>query len=420
MYKLVKITQQTLWQLVGKAVTSFSTLLILSFITRFYGEVGTGVLTLVLAYLGFFTIAVDLGFNAYLMPQLLENYQLVWRKLFGLRILVAVFLAVIAIFGIFFFPNYDPLVYQLVLIGAAGALAQPAFFITANAIFQSKLRYDLSIISSSLGSLVTLILVILVVYNRLPLQFVMAGYLLGWIITAFIALILAGKFIHQLSPVFDPNFIKRVFKGAWPIALTLLLNVFYFRADIFLLSFLKPIGDVGIYNLSYSIFQSALVLPTFIMNGYYPLMIQSFKMGKTAFFGQLKQASLGMLGLGVLGILATFVLGSFIIFAITGGTGFLGAAESLKILSLGYPAYFMSALLMWTLVVIKKYKAMVFIYLIGLVFNVCINIIFIPLYSFIATSWITGLSEYLVLALQIIALALVSKRSWIVDKKAVI
>lgn len=406
----LKVSQQTLWQLIGKFVTSASTLIILSLISRAFGESGMGIFTLVLAYLGFFIIAVDLGLNAYLMPQIIQaTSDLVWRKLFGLRILIAFFLIIVASIGIFFASGYDPLIFKLVLIGVVGALLQPAFFITSNAIFQAKLRYDLSIISSSLGSLLTLFLVFLAVSKNSSLQFIMLAYLIGWLFTALLALILVSKFIKNLFPLFDLQFNQKVLKGVWPVSLTLLLNVFYFRVDTFLLSFFKPLADVGVYNLSYSLFQTALVLPTFIMNSFYPLMIGLFNEDKKVFLKHLRVAVIGMLLLGSLGILGTFIFGEMVISTITGGRGFMGSADSLKILSLGFPAYFISALLMWVLVVMKRYYAMVIIYLLGLIFNLFTNLIFIPSYSFIATSWITGISEYLVLILQLMVLFLLKK-----------
>lgn len=394
----------------GKAITSLSTLFILSLITRYYGESGTGILTIALAYLGFFIIAVDLGFNAYLMPKLLDNAEDIWRKLFGLRILIAIVLMFVAGGVIFLLPNYDPLVYQLVLIGVVGALIQPAFFVTANAIFQAKLRYDLSIISSSIGSVLTFLLIYIAILSKTSLAIIMFCYLAGWLTTAIISITLSSRFIKNLTPLFDLSFMLKLVKGAWPISLALLLNVLYFRVDTFLLSFLKPFADVGIYNLSYSIFQAALVLPTFIMNSYYPMMIESFKKNQQQFFSQLRLASFGMALIGVLGIIATILLSGLIIIAITGGRGFEGSKDALVILSFGFPAYFVSALLMWTLVVMKRYKEMVAIYFIGLLFNIFTNLIFIPQYSYLATSWITGLSEYLILLLQVITILVLSRR----------
>ena len=64
---LAKITSQTLWQILGKVVTTLSTFIILGLVARNYGEEGTGVFTLALTYLAIFYIFADFGFNAHVL-----------------------------------------------------------------------------------------------------------------------------------------------------------------------------------------------------------------------------------------------------------------------------------------------------------------------------------------------------------------
>lgn len=399
-----KIFSQTFWQLIGKAVTSFSTILILGIISRSYGESGTGVLTLALTYLAFFSIAVDFGINAHLLERFLgKDITFEWRKLLGLRILLALLFIVVCLFGILLWPG-DDLFKQLVFIGAIPAILEPAIFVSGNIIFQAKFKYNLSVLASSVGSLTTLFTIYLISLIQSPVTYVMGGYVAGWILLSFITLLLVSKFIKNISPIFDGSYALGVLKSSWPISLTLLLNVVYFRVDTFILSLNKGFVDVGIYNMAYQIFQASLVLPTFIMNGFYPILLKEFSDNKKRFLSLFKKAVIYMGGLSVLGLIIAWLSSSFIIGLITGGKGFLGSADSLKILSLGYPAYFLSSLLIWVLVVLKRYKEMGIIYLIGLLVNILLNYIYIPRYSYIASSYITGISEYLILVLQIIIL----------------
>ncbi len=401
MKHLFKISQQTLWQVLGKVVTSLSTILILGLVTRRFGEAGTGILTLSLAYLAFFALAEDFGVNAYILPRFLKgDFSLDWRKLLGFRLLLALILIIIAAVGVLLWPSQQQGFKAITLIGILMAILEPAIFTTCNAIFQSKLRYDLSIIGWSLSALTVLVSVFLVTKRGLGLEMVMLSYVAGWIVASGLSLMLVRKFIHNVVPIFDARFIGSVLKASWPISLTLVLNVVYFRLDAFLLSFLKTFSDVGTYNLAYQIFQSALVLPTFIMNSFFPLMLKDYSESRKKFTGNLFKAIVGMLILGSLGTLLTKLFSAQVIMLITGGRGFSGSAASLQILSLGFPAFFLSAVLMWTLVVTKRYKVMLAIYLTGLIFNALANLIFIPAYSYIASSWITVISEYLILVLQ--------------------
>ncbi|MBI2600095.1 polysaccharide biosynthesis C-terminal domain-containing protein [Candidatus Daviesbacteria bacterium] len=405
MEQIIKVSKQTVWQVLGKIVTSFSTIIILGIVSRRFGEDGTGVFTLALTYLAFFTLAIDFGVNAYLMPDLLkENFTLVWRKLFGFRLGLVVLLIPLAILGGLFWPTSESLFKQLILIGSVMAIIEPAIYVSANAIFQSRFRYDLSIIGWSVAALVTLFLVYSSSQMNLGLPWIMVDYSLGWLVGCFILLLFVKKFVKNIWPIFDFNFVKNLIKNAWPISTTLILNVVYFRLDAFILSFYRSFAEVGIYNLSYSIFQAALVLPTFIMNGYYPLMLRHLLENKQKFISNLKIAIFIMSILGFGGTLITVISANWVVSLIAGGKGFVGSPEALRILSLSFPAFFASSVLMWALVSLKKYRSLLVIYLIGLIFNTVLNLFFIPIFSYQAAAWITGLSEYLILIMQVVIL----------------
>ena len=186
--------------------------------------------------------------------------------------------------------------------------------------------------------------------------------------------------------------------------MALILNTVYFRLDSFVISFFHPFSDVGIYNVAYSVFQSALVVPTFIMNAFFPLMIKALEQEKKYFRQVFSRACLVMLVLSVLGTVLTLILAPIVITLITGEKGFSGSIISLQILSLSFPAFFLSALGMWTLVTLKKYKTVLIIYSLGLLVNGLLNFLLVPQYSYLASSWVTIICEYLILILQVIIL----------------
>lgn len=386
MQKLVKISQQTFWQIVGKIVTSISTFIILGIVARNYGEDGTGVFTLALTYLAMFYLLADFGFNAHE----LKKDKIQWQKLLGTRIIWSVVLAILAVGLLPLLPFGTPIFNQAVLFGSL-AIIPVAVFITCNLFFQSKLRYDLSVLASSLGTLISLVIFIYLTSLKLPIYFLLLAHLSGWVIIAATAFwLVRGGF-----PIYNIRYTINLFKASWPIAATLALNVVYFRADSFMLAYFRSSAEVGIYNVAYSVFQSTLVLPAFIMNAYYPVMLRSLD--------KIKLVGFVLFCLAALGTLLTFFLSPLVTLILTGG-GFVGSAQSLQILSLGFPAYFLSSLLMWLLVSKGKYKSMLLVYSFGLIINLGLNFIFIPSSSFYAASWITVISEYLILSLQAIIL----------------
>jgi O-antigen/teichoic acid export membrane protein len=397
-----KVLTQTSFQLFGKAISSLSTLLVLAVITRNYGESGTGIFTLSLTYLTFFYLAADLGINAYILPKLSEDSTQA-NKLFNLRFFWSILLVIMANFLLLFLPFSSSQFNFAVMLGSA-TIILTGIFNSVNLIFQTNLKYQKSIIASSLGSLAAIPAILFLVYIKVPVGILILAVLFSWVINNIFSLILV-KNLYKFSlsyPTF--SYLKNLFKNVWPISLSLVLNVIYFRIDAFIISYYYSFADVGSYNLAYQVFQNILVIPTFIMNSYYPMMINLLNTDKSIFFHQIKKAALILFGLSLIISALTYLLAPAAILLLAGDKGFTGSSDVLKILALSLPAYFVSSILMWTQISLKKFKSMLVIYLTGVVVNVLLNLIFIPKYSFYAAAYITGISEYLILLMQIIIL----------------
>lgn len=409
MEKVLKVFQQTSWQFFGKVITSISTIIILGIVTRAYGTVGTGILTLTLAYLGFFNLAADFGLNAHILPELFKkDFSLTWQKLLGLRIVWSALLSALAILIVFVWPvtthiEQTSLFRQSVILGAVMIIAS-GIFVTATAFFQSRLRYDLNVFAIILGALATLgLTVFLVQLNTLPSNLIL-GYVLSGFVSCIFALAFVRRFVQNILPIIDFAFIKKIFLQSWALSLTLILNTVYFRLDVFILTSIKSFSEVGVYNVAYQIFQNVLVVPSFIMNSFYPIMLKDYSSNLQKFSANLTKAVFGMFALALASTFITLVFAPPLINIITGSSDFAGSTASLQILSLSFPAFFITAVLMWAMIVLRKYKTMLTIYFIGLIFSVVLNIVFIPRYSYFGASWVTVVSEYLILILQIVIL----------------
>lgn len=402
---IYKISHQTLWQLLTKSITSVSTIIILVLVTRSFGPAGTGIFTLALTYITFFYLATDLGLNAHFMPELPKSdSNKIWQQILGMRILISIFLVLLALLITLVLPFNTAIFFQSVILGI-GSVIFYGIYITAVAKFQSLLRYDYYFYTVSLSTLISFFIVLFLVFYHFPIPYLLLANPVGWAICLVLALIFIKRYYLNLAPIFDLKFIKTTAIIVWPISITLLLNMVYFRADSLILTSYFGFAQVGVYNLAYQVFQSALVVPAYITNSYYPVLLQELNQSKKIFWQNFEKVVLMLLILALLGILATYILSPILIELISGGQGFLGSIRSLQILSLGFPAFFISSVLFWLMVSLKLYKKILFIYLVGLILNILLNLIFIPKYSYLASSYVTGISEYLILILQVIILA---------------
>ncbi len=398
---LRKVFNQTFWQLLAKALNALVTVIALGFITRTYGPSGVGVNTLALTYLAFFYLAADLGLNGHIISKLhLKANEA--NNLFNSRLYWSIFLIVLSIALLPFLP-FGGAAFKYSVMLASGSIMLSGIFNSTNLIFQYNHAYKFSAFASIGNGLIYLPVILALVWFKLPVEFLVLAPLSGSFSTAVLSLVLVRRYYKFKLTWVGFKYIAEVLKEAWPVTATMVINTVYFRVDTFILSAFRSISEVGNYNLAYQVFQDGIVIPTFIMNGYYPVMLKAFREDHRVFLKQFRLAVFVMFGLGVLAAILGWIFSPLVISILTGG-GFEGSVVSLRILSLSFPAFFLSALLIWTLIVFKKYKNMMWIYTAGFVFNFSANLTFIPEASFVGAAWVTVLSEYLILVLQMVIL----------------
>ncbi|MDZ4209968.1 MAG: polysaccharide biosynthesis C-terminal domain-containing protein, partial [Candidatus Curtissbacteria bacterium] len=137
-------------------------------------------------------------------------------------------------------------------------------------------------------------------------------------------------------------------------------------------------------------------------NAIYPPLANFYKVSRQRFQKEVKNWLFILSGVSVLLTIAMFSVSLFIpaIF----GKNFEGSVPALQILSLGFPFFFISALLWHLLIIYDKQKYLTVIYAAGAIINIVANLIFIPSYGYIAASVITVVSEALITLLLILAL----------------
>jgi O-antigen/teichoic acid export membrane protein len=324
------------------------------------------VYTLAFTYLAFFYLAVDLGLNGYFLSFYDQDKDLP-NKLFNFRLVWSGILLVLSCLLLPFWPFSTTAFVITVLIGSA-TIVLNGIFNSTNFVFQHHLAYWKSSIGTIVGSLVSLAVAVPLAFSHLPIFYFALVPTLGWVANTAVCLALSKQFYFFKLEKVDLLFPLETFRKAWPVAATLVVNTLYFRIDSFILSGSKTFADVGNYNVAYTIFQDVLVIPAFIMNGYYPLMLRALKENYQVFKKEVLWGAGAMGGLGLLGLLGVYILSPLGIQILTGG-GFDGAVSSLRILSVSFPAFFITSLLVWVMMARKLYKQMFFIYLFGFIFN---------------------------------------------------
>jgi len=281
-----------------------------------------------------------------------------------------------------------------------------ALFTTTNIIFQTKLRYDLSTIGLVSGSVIILLLVIFLSKQNTDISWISFSYVIGGAISVILNFLLFPKVCFKPSYKVNSSDVRYLFLNSLPLGLMFVFSQINFKADSLLISVLrlpKSLGlsgleSVAIYGLAYKVFEVLLVIPTFVMNSVYPVFVRHLVVGKKVFLRSFFKVQSVMLAIG---ILVSFVTTFFApqIIKVLGGSAFNQSTQVLKILMLGMFIFYLTQPISWFIVTLNGQKYLPIIYLLSAVFNVSLNLYFIPKYSFYASSYITWLSELLILIL---------------------
>lgn len=397
-----RVAGNTLAQLVAKLTSSAATFVITIIIASQYGAFGYGDFTKIFAYIALFYLLVDFGLNAVYIKQSEKN-TIHETSLISVRTLWAVILMFLAMVPLAFLPydsttgdGYSAVVKVGILLSLPLILTQ-GLFVSFNAHFQKKLRYDKTAIATVLGAIVTLSIVYLMTRVAAPISVIMLGYVAGGLVLVVSSYLLSRKTIDysSISWVKELNQGKRIFMLALPLGMTLVFSAIHFRADVFILAVYRPTVEVGVYGLASKFFEFPLAIATFFMNALYPIIVK--KLSDVKNLQNIIRQSLVVL------VVVSVVIALFGLIAAPYVTlikqDFVGSILPFRVLIVSLPLFFVSSLYMWLLIAYDKRWELFTIYCIGMIANVVLNLLFIPRFGAVAAALTTGVSELIILAM---------------------
>ncbi len=400
-----KILFNTIIQFVNRFAISGSAFIVNLIVAFYFGARGYGEYAKATTFIALFYLFTDFGLNAVTLRDMTHDQKHqkgIVNNLFGLRTIASVILVILALIITYFLPynsvaneGFTP-VAKFAIASLTILILYQAFLNTANIIFQKNLRYEQSTIANIIASLTTVVTVYLLVIKGFSLPVVLLGYGVGGIVGA----IALYYFTKRLDPSFAFAFSKDksidLIKRAFPLGLTLIFNLVYFRADVFVLTLVRTTTEVGTYGLAYKFFEFPLTIPTFFANAIYPILLIRSK-DKKLFVKTSIKAGLFLFGLSIITTIGLYLGAPFLKYI---RSDFSPSIQILQLLSFSTPLFFISSLFMWILITYGKNKMLMIIYFIGMIFNIALCVMFIPAYGTNGAAIITLVSEALVLILS--------------------
>lgn len=371
--------------------------------TTYLGLEGFGDYGTVLAFVYIFSVLADFGLYSIVVRDIslpdADESRIVSGAL-SLRFFLGAAVLGSAYFFSSLFPYSDD-VRTGILIAAAGYWFLNGVQVLMG-LFQKHLLMDRVSVAEVLGRVVQFVLVVLAVRYDLGFLFIIGTVFWGAILNFFLVILYARKLV-KIRLNLDFELWRDMLVRAFPLAVSAILVLIYFKLDTIFLSVMKDSSAVGIYSLAYKIMENLIFFPSMIVGLTMPLMSRSAFENREQ-FKSIMQRTLNFLLIAIVPVVLGIFAVSKKLILLLSEPEYSDAAPVLNILTVALAFIFLGALFSNVIIAIKKQKDLAYIYFCGALFNVAVNLIVIPRYSYFGAAFSTLATEFLVTALMVVAI----------------
>ncbi len=414
------VAWNTFIQLLGKGIFGATAFFLVGYLTRKLGAKGFGECMTLFAWISTLIVIADMGLymtGVRRISMAAKTVRVILGNLLSARILVSVVVVGVGTATLLLLP-YDVRIKKIII------FALPIVILvsgsrTFKSWFQADLIMHCSVVCEVAGCIVVGLLTFYTVeysgFYRDSIYGVIFAFIAGCFVYCALAVFfsIAGK-TFKIS--FDIKYIKDLIIEAFPLGFSAVLAILYFRFDMLMLSWMKPAEHVGIYGAAYTVVEMSVVIPALFLGSMLPFFTKAIVLNKDNLNHHYQKAFDFLVLLAIPGLAGGILLADPIMNLITGFEfGRISGMENYggSTFRVFQILVMVSALMFWgqlnghLLVAGEKQKLILKIYYFLLPLNVCLNLLFIPKYSYIGAAIATLICEMVAI---IITTAIVKKK----------
>lgn len=394
-----RIAKNTLVLLVAQIVSMGLGFFYIMYTARYLGAEGFGVLSFALAFTGIFGLFADLGLSSLTTREIARDKSLAGKYLGNVAVMkmvlvVITFSLIVIAINLMGYPEQTIKVVYIVAL----AVLFSAFNLLFNSIFQSYEKMEYVSIGKLLYNMFIFVGVLYAIWHDFNVIGFAVIYLLASLATliySFVAIV--GKF-HLTKIKLDWGFWKPTIKEALPFGFSGIFITIYFWVDSIMLSYMIDNEVVGWYNASYRLVFILLFIPSIINTAIFPSMSKFYFSSHNSLRLITEKYFKFMLIISIPIGVGTTLLAEKVILLIF-GTAYIQSIIILQILIWAMVFTFVYAAFGLLFQSINKQIIITKITGIGMILNVILNLLLIPLLSHIGASITTAITEFTILLL---------------------
>lgn len=390
-----KIAYNATFSSIIKIIDTFLALIITALLTRYLGPAGFGDYIIIFTFWYIFMVLADLGLYSITVREISQNDDReseIISNAFSLRMVSTAIIFLLGIAAVFLFP-YKNEIKLGVIIASFGFWSLFSAQVLLG-LFQKKLSIDKTALADMAGRVVQLALVVFFINGKYSLLSIIAAFSFSSLIILSVNVWFVRKFV---SLVFASDFKiwKKMLREGWPLAVSAILVMLYFRLNVITLSLIKGEEAVGYFGAAYKVLENVIFFPAMLVGLVMPMMSKAAKENIDKFKDIMNKVSKVLIALLAPLALITVVLSKEII-QIIAGRNFSGSSDALSILIFAAALIFLATLWSNAIIALGEQRQLVKIYFWGAVVNFIANLILIPRFSYIGAAWSTLATEFFV------------------------
>lgn len=382
----------------AKIIGTVLALVGISFITRYLGKDGFGDYATILAFFTFFSALADLGLYAISTREISrpESDELeILGNVFTMRLILSVAMALVAPVLVLAFP-YSSAVKSGIIIAASAYVFSSSYSVLIG-LFQKRLAMDKVAIGELVGRIFQVVIIILVVRKDIGFLAIVGALFVNMLVSFLVIFAWSRKYL-SFSLRFNWGTWKNFLAQSYPVGISAIITFAYFKLDTILLSIMKTSSEVGIYNAAYKVLENISFFPAMLIGLVMPIMSLYIFHERDKFLQVADKVFKVFLIITVPLVIGVLFLAGNIINLI-GGAGFSEATIVLRILSFAIAFIFFGNFFTNVIIAGNLQKKMMRVLFFCAVFNVSLNLVLIPRFSYLGAAITSSLTEFLVVAL---------------------
>ena len=397
---LINRARQNIFYKILSESTRILLALLFIYIARKLGDEDFGKLSFAYSFAGICFIATDFGLSTILIRNVSRQKELTREYVSNILVLKVVLSFIcVSVIGIFIlFTDYPADVITLLVI-FGGVMFFKALIDFFCAVLNAHERMDIEALLKGTNHILLFLIGIVVITMGFGLFRLANVYLVVYSISSIIGFYIVYVYIEKIRPSFNLRFWKYILRESFPLALTVIFTVIYFKIDVVMLSLIRgDNSEIGLYSAAMRLIELVGVLPALIVSALFPIISSLYKVSIASLANVFKTSFRYLFVIALPIAVGTFLLSDRLIYIIY-GKDYFKTVPALKILSLALIFIFVNYILMNILVSVDRQMTNSIMAGTCVLVNIALNMCLIPHYGYLGAGTATVITEIVLFSL---------------------